>query len=69
MYYEFDSLLPEGYEEHNQKLGEKPTVHPTAMIKKSRLGSWTDIGPRVSILESDVGDYTVVHLKPVIGTR
>jgi phosphonate metabolism protein (transferase hexapeptide repeat family) len=56
--YDFELLLPEGTEYKEKKLGENPTVHPTATVRKSKLGSWTDIGPGVVISESEVGDYT-----------
>ncbi len=39
-------------------LSEEPTVHPTARIKDSVLGKWTQIGPNASIAESTIGDYT-----------
>lgn len=58
MLYEYDSLLPEGQIPKQRYLGEKPTIHPTSSVVKSRLGSWTDIGPRVDISESEIGDYT-----------
>lgn len=58
MFYEYESLIPEGQVHKQKKLGEKPTIHPTSSIRKSLLGSWTDIGPNVSISESEVGDYT-----------
>jgi phosphonate metabolism protein (transferase hexapeptide repeat family) len=43
-------------------LGDKPTVHPTASIRESRLGRYTEVGARTSILETDFGDYSyIVH--------
>lgn len=41
-----------------KRLGEAPTVHPTARIHASTLGAWTDIGANCSISESTIGDYT-----------
>ena len=58
MLYEYESLVPEGQVHIEKMLSEKPTVHPTSGIRKSLLGSWTDIGPRVTIAESEIGDYT-----------
>lgn len=58
MLYEFDLLLAEGCIHKEKTLSENPTVHSTSTIIKSKLGSWTDIGPRVSIAESEIGDYT-----------
>jgi hypothetical protein len=53
--YEYDLLPPEGQEYEEKKLGEKPAIHKTSVIQKSRLGSWTDIGPRVSIVSHQEG--------------
>jgi phosphonate metabolism protein (transferase hexapeptide repeat family) len=39
-------------------LGIEPTIHPTASIRDSILGEWTDVGRNCSINESTVGDYT-----------
>ncbi|HUW63488.1 MAG TPA: hypothetical protein VMW83_02145 [Spirochaetia bacterium] len=59
MLYDIDLLIPEQeIAQKEKKLGEAPTVHPTSIIRKCRLGSWTDIGPRVSLSETEVGDYT-----------
>lgn len=41
-----------------KKLAEAPTVHPSAMVVRSRIGRWTEIGPGWSILGSNVGDYS-----------
>lgn len=39
-------------------LGPEPTIHPTATIRDSQLGAWTDVGKNCSINESTVGDYS-----------
>jgi phosphonate metabolism protein (transferase hexapeptide repeat family) len=41
-------------------LGEKPCIHPTATVRESRIGAWTEIGALTTILESTVGDYSYV---------
>ncbi|ALC83849.1 MULTISPECIES: DapH/DapD/GlmU-related protein [Bacillus] len=41
-----------------KRLTEEPTIHETADVKKSIIGSWTDIGPNSKIEESIIGDYT-----------
>jgi NDP-sugar pyrophosphorylase family protein len=49
------------YVNHTQemkKLSEQPTVHETANIYNSYLGAWTEIGPRVLLVDSVIGDYT-----------
>lgn len=39
-------------------LSEKPHIHPTARVVKSRLGAYTAIGPNCSLRESEFGDYS-----------
>lgn len=56
--YDYALVIPEGYSQAEKILSEKPTIHKTAVVRQSRLGSWTDIGPRVQIAESEIGDYT-----------
>jgi phosphonate metabolism protein (transferase hexapeptide repeat family) len=41
-----------------KKLSEQPTIHETADISNSYLGVWTEIGPRVLLVDSFIGDYT-----------
>lgn len=41
-----------------RRLGEAPTIDPSARVRDSVLGAWTWIGPRCSIAESSVGDYS-----------
>jgi phosphonate metabolism protein (transferase hexapeptide repeat family) len=36
---------------------EAPMVHPTALVKQSRMGAWTVLGPRTRLLDSDFRDY------------
>lgn len=42
----------------DKTLTPAPTVHPSALIRESTLGEWTDIGPNCSIVESELGAYT-----------
>jgi len=39
-------------------LNEEPTIDPTAEIVDSKLGVYTAVGPRCSLLESSLGDYS-----------
>jgi phosphonate metabolism protein (transferase hexapeptide repeat family) len=39
-------------------LSEKPTVHQTARIVQSTLGSWTEVGPHCDLEEVSLGDYS-----------
>ena len=41
-----------------KRLSEQPTIHPTATVRKSEIGGWTDIGAHCSISESTFGDYS-----------
>jgi phosphonate metabolism protein (transferase hexapeptide repeat family) len=51
-------IRPAGDDRLQKMLEEKPTVDPSAIIRNCKLGSWTDIGPRVSLTETEVGEYT-----------
>lgn len=41
-------------------LSKKPSIHPTALVKDSVLGAWTEVGARTSIKETEMGDYSYV---------
>jgi phosphonate metabolism protein (transferase hexapeptide repeat family) len=41
-------------------LGEDPFVHPTARVRDSKLGRWTEVGERTRVAESAMGDYSYV---------
>ncbi len=38
-----------------------PRVHPTAVVIDSELGEWTEVGDRVSLIETVLGDYSYVE--------
>jgi phosphonate metabolism protein (transferase hexapeptide repeat family) len=40
------------------KLGESPTIHPTAAVVDSQLGRYTEVGAGCSIAHSRLGDYS-----------
>jgi phosphonate metabolism protein (transferase hexapeptide repeat family) len=43
-------------------LGLEPTIHPTATVRESTLGIYTEVGERTSIAETSFGDYSyIVH--------
>jgi phosphonate metabolism protein (transferase hexapeptide repeat family) len=42
------------------RLGLEPTVDPTATVKDCRLGRFTEVGPRTSVIESELDDYSYV---------
>lgn len=49
------------YVNHTQvtkKLSETPTINKSAQIYNSYLGAWTEIGPRVLLVDSLINDYT-----------
>lgn len=41
-------------------LSEQPTIHESSFVLDSYIGSWTDIGPNCSIVESVFDDYSYV---------
>jgi hypothetical protein len=48
-------------------LGLAPAIHPTASVRDSRLGAYTEVGARTSLAEVEMGDYSyVVHDAQII---
>ena len=47
-------------ENPSTRLGEKPTIHPTADRRGSTLGRWTELSADVCFVESELGDYSYV---------
>lgn len=43
---------------HSQPLGERPSIHPTAVLIDCRVGAWTEIGPHTHMAETSFGDYS-----------
>jgi len=43
-----------------KKLGEMPLIDPTADVRDSRMGRFTEIGARTSFVESELGDYSYI---------
>ncbi len=43
-----------------KQLSQQPTVDATATVTDSRLGAWTEIGPRTRVVETEFGDYSYV---------
>jgi phosphonate metabolism protein (transferase hexapeptide repeat family) len=43
-----------------KKLGPAPLVDPTARIRDSQLGQYTEVGARTNLLEVEFGDYSYV---------
>jgi len=41
-----------------QALSEEPLIHEGALVQRSKLGSWTEVGRNSLIEESTIGDYT-----------
>lgn len=43
-------------------LGIAPIIHPTATVRDSTLGQYTEVGARTAIAETEFGDYSyIVH--------
>lgn len=48
-------------------LGLEPVIDPTATVRDSRLGRYTEVGARTSVVETEFGDYSyVVHDSDII---
>jgi phosphonate metabolism protein (transferase hexapeptide repeat family) len=48
-------------------LGPAPLIHPTAKVRDSRLGAYTEVGARSTLAEVEMGDYAyVVHDTQII---
>lgn len=43
-----------------KQLGEVPLIDPTAQVRASTLGRYTEVGPRTKLLEVEMGDYSYV---------
>ncbi|MDB5649648.1 MAG: chloramphenicol acetyltransferase [Hyphomicrobiales bacterium] len=43
-----------------KKLGMTPTIDPTALVSKSTLGHYTEIGARTKVVETTLGDYSYI---------
>jgi phosphonate metabolism protein (transferase hexapeptide repeat family) len=41
-------------------LGEAPSIHPSAIVRRSRLGPWTAVGARTTMMETTFGAYSYV---------
>jgi phosphonate metabolism protein (transferase hexapeptide repeat family) len=41
-------------------LGLQPLIHPSASVRDSTLGRYTEIGERTSFVESTLGDYSYI---------
>jgi phosphonate metabolism protein (transferase hexapeptide repeat family) len=53
----------------SKTLGLEPLVHPTATVRDSDLGRYTEVGARTSVVETRLGDYSyVVHDADIIYT-
>lgn len=43
-----------------KKLGVAPTIDPSAQVKLSQLGRYTEVGARTKLLEVEMGDYSYI---------
>lgn len=52
------------------KRSPQPTVHPTALVQESQLGSWTQVAEGAQLVESRLGDYSYVmeHVQAIYTT-
>lgn len=50
-----------------KQLGLEPFIHPTASVRDSRFGIYTEVGARTTVAETEFGDYSyVVHDSQII---
>jgi phosphonate metabolism protein (transferase hexapeptide repeat family) len=50
-----------------KQLGLEPFIHPTASVRDSTLGAYTEVGARTTLAEVEMGDYSyVVHDAQII---
>jgi phosphonate metabolism protein (transferase hexapeptide repeat family) len=42
------------------KLGPQPLIDPTATVERCRIGRYTEVGARTSLVEVELGDYSYV---------
>jgi len=45
---------------NEKRLGPAPTIHPTAQVRDSILGRYTEVGARTGIVETQFGDYSYI---------
>lgn len=46
--------------ESRKSLGLSPSIHPTAEVRDSTLGAYTEVGARTKVAEVAMGDYSYV---------
>ena len=52
-------FFPESLKDRpKKKLSEKPTIHPTCVIRNSKIGSWTSLGKDTRLNEVTFNDYS-----------
>jgi acetyltransferase-like isoleucine patch superfamily enzyme len=42
------------------RLGEQASIDPAAKVRASRLGRYTEVGPRTSLIETTMDDYSYI---------
>ena len=53
-----------------KRLGPPPLIDPTARVEGCRLGRYTEVGARTSLIETELGDYSyIVNDSDVIYSR
>lgn len=52
------SLFKTGLHIDAPQLGERPSIHPTALVVNCQLGAWTAIGPHSNLEETLFDDYS-----------
>jgi phosphonate metabolism protein (transferase hexapeptide repeat family) len=49
-----------GTEPDQPPLGTAPSIHPSARVRRARLGAWTAVGARTKIEDTDLAPYSYI---------
>jgi phosphonate metabolism protein (transferase hexapeptide repeat family) len=58
MLHNVDTLARPAMAASQKMLGERPSIHSTARVRDSWIGSWTELGPNCVLFESTFDDYS-----------
>ncbi len=57
---EFTAVDDHPGEAPDPPLGREPAIHPTATVRRCRLGPWTAVGARTKLVETELAAYSYV---------
>ncbi len=56
--HQIDYFPPNLHDRPHKQLSETPAIDQSAILVKCEVGSWTEIGPRATLVETSFGDYS-----------